>query len=230
MQSAKAVGRTIGVLFLAQGLAGPLVNFVLLKPLASASGFLASASANAPQIGIGVLLGLVTAALSIAIAIAAWPILRRHSRTMALVLLALAIAGLPVHAIEDVTALTMLSLSQAYATVGAADVGHFEALGVAAHAMHKWAHFTNLFVASGMLFVFYAQLYRQALIPRALAAFAVGACALQLFAFAMPFLGYRFMFSLLMPMALAHLASMLWLIVRGFDDRMAEQTRTDTPT
>jgi hypothetical protein len=54
---------------------GILVNFVLAAPLFGSPGFLVNAAPHSLQIALSVLLGLVTGALSLAIAITAFPII-----------------------------------------------------------------------------------------------------------------------------------------------------------
>ncbi|TMH11029.1 MAG: DUF4386 family protein [Betaproteobacteria bacterium] len=77
------------------------------------------------------------------------------------------------------------------------------------------AHYVGLLVAGSMLFVFYAALYRFALIPRALAAFGLVAVVLQLAAVAMPLFGQGIVFLLLAPLGVSQLLLALWLIVKG---------------
>ncbi len=117
MENVKDVSRTIGVLLLLQMAGGVLVNFVLLKPVfANPPGFLVSAAAYPQQVGLAVLLGLATGAISVGIAIAAYLILCRHSQAMALWLLALAVVNFfALIAVENTTVLSALFLSQAYA-------------------------------------------------------------------------------------------------------------------
>ena len=71
---ASSASRVIGLLVLAQMVAGPLVNFVLAAPLFGAPGFLVNAAPHSLQISLSVLLGLATGALSVGIAIAAFPV------------------------------------------------------------------------------------------------------------------------------------------------------------
>ncbi|GAA0710840.1 hypothetical protein [Dokdonella soli] len=70
METAKRAGRTIGTLLL-QMAGSALVNFVLLDPINQPPGFLVNAVAHAQQIGLAVLIGLATSALSVGIAITA---------------------------------------------------------------------------------------------------------------------------------------------------------------
>ena len=220
MTTANNVGRTIGVLLLLQGILGGVVNFGLLRPVFAAPGFLVNAAPNSLRMSFAVVLGLAAGALSAAIAIAAWPVLRRYSEAMALWLLALAIVGLSLAVVENSAVMSLLSLSQAYAKADVADAALFEPLRGVVAASRNWAHYTHLLVGGGMYLVFYGLLYRFALIPRALAAFGLFAVVLQLGAVGMPLFGYRVAMLMLVPMGLSHLALAVWLGLKGFEDRL----------
>src|SRR3972149_6385685 len=91
MKSAKSVGRCIGVLLLVQ-LAGLIVPFVMLHPITRGSrDWLANAAASSFQIKAAVFLLFANTALTIGIAIAAWPVFRRYGERMALWLVALGV-------------------------------------------------------------------------------------------------------------------------------------------
>jgi hypothetical protein len=69
------------------------------------------------------------------------------------------------------------------------------------------------------IFVFYAALYRGALVPRALAGFGLLAAVLMVTTVAMPMFGHDVVFPLLAPVALSQLLLALWLIAKGFRHR-----------
>jgi Domain of unknown function (DUF4386) len=220
MGTAMRVGRMIGVLLLVQIAAGVLVNFVLMEPIfAVPPGFLVNAAAHSLQLGLTVLLGLATGALTAGIAIAAYPVFRQYSQAMALWFLALAVVNFALTAVENTTVLSMLSLSEAYAKADAADSNLYQTLRVVVASARNWTHYVSVIIAGSMIFVLYGVLYRFALIPRALAAFGLAAALLQLTAVAMPILGYPIVLLMLMPLAVSHLALGLWLTVRGFRER-----------
>jgi len=216
MTSTITASRIIGVLILAQMIGGGLVNFVLEAPIFGAPGFLVGAAAHSLQIGVAALLGIVLGALAVAIAITAFPIFRQYSQAMALWLVALSVVGLALSAVENMNVMSMLSLSEAYTKAGAANRDQFEALrGIVASA-RNWAHFIGLVIAGCTLFVFYAVLYRFALVPRLLAAFGLVAVILQITAVAMPIFGHEVLFVLLAPLGVCQLVLAIWLIVKGF--------------
>lgn len=218
MESVK-LGRAVGALLLVQIVTGLLVNFVWLGPVFEAPGFLANAAAHPLNVGLSASIGLAAGALSIAIAIMAWPLFRRHSPALALWLLVLSAVGLSLAAVESATVLSMLSLSQAYASAETVDADLFQALrGVVASA-RNWAHYIHLIIGGGAVLVLHLLLLRSALVPRLLAAFGVAAALLQMAAVAMPLFGRDVVFGLLMPLGLAHIALSAWLLAKGFAER-----------
>ncbi|HQW63664.1 MAG TPA: DUF4386 family protein [Pseudomonadota bacterium] len=219
MDTAKRTGRTIAVLLLAQIVGSVIVNSVLLGPVFAAPGFLVNAATHPMHVALAVLLGLATSALGLGIAIAAWPVVRPHSRAMAQWLLALAVAAFAVSATEYVATWSLLNLSQAYAKAGVADAGLYQALrGVVASARNG-AHYVGLVIVGFMLLVFYGSLYRFRLVPRALATFGLAAVLLQMISVAMPLYGEPVVFAMLMPLGLCQLALALWLLARGLAER-----------
>jgi hypothetical protein len=222
MGSLMVISRVIGVLLLVQGAGGYLVNFVLLKPVfAVPPGYLVSAAANPLQVGLAAILGIATGVISLAIAITLWPLFSRRSERMALWFFAFAVAAFALNAVENTRLLSLLSLSQAYAESAAADAALYEVLRLVVAAARNWAHFINLIVGGATIFVFYAVLYRFALVPRVLGALGMLAALLQMTAVAMPLFGQPVMFLLITPLGLCHLALAGWLLVKGLAENQA---------
>lgn len=216
MQSEKNIGRATGAMLLAQVLIGAFVNFTILQPMTAAPGFLVNAAPNAMMISLGVILELAAGALSIGIAIAVWPLLRGTARATGMWIFALAVVGLSLNAAENTTILSMLSLSQEYAKAGAGAEAQFELIGKVVRSARYWAHYMKLMATVAMFVVLYGAFFRLALIPRALAGFAVLATLLQLVAVTLPVFGQRINFQLIAPAGVAFLLVALWLIVMGF--------------
>jgi hypothetical protein len=216
--SPKAAGRTVGILILLHLAVGLVVPFILLDQVRNA-GFLASAARMPNQVRAAVLLLFVGSALAVAIAVAAWPVLRRYSSAMALWLLALSVAGFSLQAVDNAHLLSILSLSQEYAKAGAAKAELFQALAIVSVSARKWAHYSYLLVAVTWILLLCSLLYRSRLVPRALAGFGVVASVLQIAGVSLLALfGYPPEMRLAMPMGPAYLGLALWLIVKGFGE------------
>ena len=219
-RSGKSVGRTVGVLLLLHLSAGLTVPFILLNPVIAPPGFLTNAAGSPNQVRAAVFLLFAGSAIAIGIASAAWSIFRQYSSTMALWLLALAVASFSLQAVDNAHLLSMLSLSQEYAKASAEKADLFQELAVVVGSARKWSHYSFLLVVGSWIFLFCGLLYRFRLVPRALAAFGLVGSLLQIAGVTLRGLwGYPPETRLAMPLAPAYVALALWLIVKGFDER-----------
>jgi hypothetical protein len=217
MTPAKSVGRTIGMLLLVQ-LLGLSLPFILLMP-AVTTGFLETAAGLASQVRIAVLLLFALGALTIGIAIAAFPVVREHSDGMALGLLAVSIIWFSLQAVDNAHILTMLSLSQRHVEGGASNAELFGALGELARSTRRWVHYTELLVIETWFFVFYGLLFRLSLVPRTLAGFGLIMVLVHAVGITLPmFVGFGATPALGFSLALSHLAVGGWLVAKGFDE------------
>ncbi|HEX9423016.1 MAG TPA: DUF4386 domain-containing protein [Pyrinomonadaceae bacterium] len=217
MQSGKGVGRIIGVLLLIQ-LAGLIVPFVLLNSLTRRD-FLANSATASFQIKVAVFLLFANCALTIVIAITAWPIFRQYSEPMALCLLAVSVIMFSLQAVDNAHILSMVSLSQQYIDAGGSN-GPFQTLAAVVGSIRRWGHYSELLVIDAWIFLLYVCLYRFAVVPRALAVFGLITVILHFAAIPLRgFLGYSLVTPLGVPMALSHFVLALWLMVKGFVER-----------
>jgi hypothetical protein len=207
------------VLLLIQMAASYLVNFVLLEPLTSAAGgLLVSAAASPLRVGTSALAGIGMGAISVGIAITVWPILSRYSSRLALWMVALALVGLSLQALQQIGILCVLSLSEMLNSTPDVSNSVYKTVALLARSIRNWAHYTELIIGGGMYFVFLVALFRFRLVPRPLAGFALVAAVLQISTVSAPFFGHDVVFPLLAPLGIALLVLAIWLIVRGFDD------------
>ncbi len=219
MRSSKSVGRITGLMLLVHLAAGLMLPYILLKPALAPPGFLANAAASSLQLRAAVLLLFMSGAITLAVAVTALPVFRRHSDRMALLLLALSAVNLALHAVENGTLLSMLSLSQEYASSGGADASLFQALAVVVGSARRWAHFTHLLVLGTWIFALFSVLWRFALIPRPLAALGLLAALLQVTGVPLrAILGYGVVMPMAMPLAPIYLTVAVWLMAKGFEE------------
>ncbi len=193
-----------------------MVNFALEAPLFGAPGFLVNAASHTQQLGLAALLGIVTEALWVGIAITAFPVFGRCTRTMALWFIALAVVILAVAVIENAAVMSMVSLSEAYTKASTAEREQLQMVKIVVVSARNWAHYMARIVDGGAIFVFYVVLYRFVLVPRALAGFGLVAVTLMVTAVAMPLFGHGVVFPMLAPLGLSQLILAAWLITKGF--------------
>jgi hypothetical protein len=216
MKPSNSVGRTIGLLLFVQ-LMGLILPFVLLLPITTAE-FLENAAEVASQIRVAVLLLFANGALTIGIAIVAFPALCEYGYRMALLLLVVSVTWFTMQAVDNVHLLSMLSLSERYAEGGASNAELFGVLAASARSSRVWAHYTELLVVETWFFVFYGALFRFAVVPRPLAGFGMLMVVLHAAGLTVPmFIGYGSVPALAISLAFSHLAVGGWLVARGFE-------------
>lgn len=218
----------MGGLLLVQAVLGATVNFGLLGPITAPPGFLINAAASPTRLSLAALLLIAAGFVSIALSTNAWPVIREYSQRVALAWIALSGAGLALAAVEAGTIMSMLTISQEYVKAAAEETRQFEIAGTVVRYARYWAHYTNLIVGSGTLLLVYTTLFRFSLVPRILAGVGAVAVLLQMTGLTMPFFGNRINFYLLMPMGLCHLALAIWLLVKGFREKIGVDGNLDS--
>jgi hypothetical protein len=221
MTAAKTAGRLVAAMLLTQMLVSPIVNFVLLLPIFSPPGFLVQSAAHANEISVAAVLGIASGALSVGIAITAWPVFRRHSEAMALWLFAIGVSALLANVIEQSQTLSMLALGKAYAAANGADGDVFRRIAAQVGSARYMAHLMGLAGGGALAFVLYVASFRFALVPRWLAGAGIVAALLEIVSVSLPFFGREIVFALLAPLGLCHLVLVIWLFVRGFAENPA---------
>jgi hypothetical protein len=221
MTAAKRAGVLVAAMLLLQMIVSPIVNFALLQPIFKPPGFLVQSAAHANGISVAALLGIASGALSVGIAIAAWPVLRRHSEAIALWLFAIGIAAFVANIVEQSQTLAMLSLGKAYAAANGADADIFRRIAAQVGSARYMAHLIGLVGGGGLAFVLYLASFRFALVPRWLAGIGIVAALLEMLSVSLPFFGIDIVFPLLAPLGLCHLALVIWLFMRGFAEHPA---------
>ncbi|MFL5481846.1 MAG: DUF4386 domain-containing protein [Gemmatimonadaceae bacterium] len=223
MSSQQSAGRRaaviIGILILAQMAGSALVNFFAEAPLFDGAGYLANAASHSQQIAAAVFLAIVIEATWVAIAILAFPILAERSLRSALALFAVSIVCLVIGVVENSGVMSMVSLSQAYASASPADLTQLEAVRVAVGSARNWPHYLGRMFDGLAALTFYIALFRFVLVPRAITGLGIIAVASMITGLSMPFFGHAVIFPMLAPLGLTQLALALWLIAKGFDGR-----------
>ena len=218
--SARSVGRAIGVLLLLQMAAGLMLPFILLdRSVVGYPGFLTAAAEHSSRMRAAVLIAFVGAALTVSLAIAAFPVFRRYSIGTALGFLAVCAISSALDVVHNASVMSMLALSRRYLQAGASDAGLYQTLAAAVHSARGWAHYTQLVAVGAWIFVFHSSLWRFRLVPRPLAALGLIGILLQFTGVTLPvFVGYRQEARMAMPMGAIQMAVAIWLMIKGFNE------------
>jgi hypothetical protein len=212
-----STGKRLGVLFLAHLIIGLTTPYILLQPLAMSRNLAAAAEVSGLRVRLAVMLLFVGGALTIAIAVTAWPIFLQHARALGIWIMALAIANFALQCIEIAGYMTMFSFSREYATA-AANTATFDVVGLAVRSGWKWAHYSHLLVMVSWMFLLFATLWRTGLVPKVLAGLAMLTALMQITGITLPqFIPYPTppMTVMGMPLAFAYIALAIWLMVKG---------------
>jgi hypothetical protein len=230
MTSPKSVGRITGILLAVHLAGGLMLPYILMLPVTTSPDFLETAAANSVRMRAAVLLLFMSGAITVAVALTALPVFRRHGDRMAALLIVLSGVNLALHAVENGTLLAMLSLSQQYAERGAANASLLQGLGIVVGSARRWAHFTHLLVVGSWIFTLFAVMWRSRLIPRLLAGLGMLTAVLQITGVPLrALLGLELVTPMAMPLAPVYLAMATWLMVKGFEERPCPATRDSPP-
>jgi hypothetical protein len=217
--------RWIALVFLLQGVLGPVINFGLLAPALSAPpGFLQNAALHADDVQVATLLALVGAACSIGVGLILLSIVPATARVLAGTFLVLGVLAFAASVLEGSAIRAMLALSRAFHESGAVDASAYEPLRATLQAFRRSAHYTVLMLSGGGFVALYFCMLRLNWIPRGLAVAGAVAAVVCIGGAVGPLLGGRTVFALFMPLGLCQLALVAWLLaVRSSSDVRSQE-------
>lgn len=215
MNHITAVGRWIGAgMLLSFGL-GIYSNFKLQSDLFAGAGWLADAAQHPYRIGAIALIGLATGLISLAVASLLSAHFRQRYPVLTRFYFGLMVAALAVSLIECSTLVAFRHLSESYAAAGVLGDA-FQPAKAVLSGLRNSVHFLDVLIGGLGVLVLFAFLFKAQLVPRLLAGFGIAAAGVQMYTVARPLFGFPVLYPLLMPLALAYLSLLCWLLVKGF--------------
>ncbi|MDP2525947.1 DUF4386 domain-containing protein [Maribacter dokdonensis] len=219
MKSSNNLGRGVGLLFLLIFVMGILVYQYLQGPILFSDDFVTTAAPNANKLIISVLLGCLSGLFSIGIAALLFPVLKKHSITLAVLYVAFSILDFVAISIDNTSVVAMLELSKEYVTNVEVNKSVLESMAPIFSQKHWWTHYLSLFISCFSVFVLYFAFYRTKLIPRVLSGFGMLAVLLMFIEILASILGEGISMNMLLPMGLIQLILPLWLLVKGLNTK-----------
>ena len=218
MRSEIGVGRTVGIALLLQMASALIFPFVLMRALVEGyPSFLDSAAPSGGQIRAGVALSFLGAAITLAIGVWMFPVLRPYGKRAALWFLAVCTISCALDAVHNSTVLSMLAASERFTGSTGTDSAVYQAWGAAAASARRSAHILQLAFIGMWMMSLYVLLWRFRLVPRIVSTLGIIGVASQICGVTlMMFLGYPPIGFLAMPLAPIHAATAIWLIAKGF--------------
>ena len=230
MNSNRKTAIIVGVLFITATVAYSF-GVIFLDPILSGSDYLTKASENEKLVILGAFLVLIDAVAVAGIGIVIYPILKKHNETLALGYAGARIVESLLFIVNVIFILTLLTLSQEYAIIGAPVASHFQTGGTLLLAAGDWAFllgFGLVFTISALILNFV--LYQSKLIPRWLSVWGlVGAALIFAYYLLQPF-SINLVEILFLPIAAQEMVFAVWLIVKGFNPSAiaSGSAKTDT--
>jgi len=216
-----STGRWIGGLLLAQ-MVGLTVAFATLQP-GVATDYLGRAAGMAPTIRTAVILLFVNAAITLAIAIVAFPVFREYSLRTAIGLLAISTVWVVMQSVDNAHILSMLSLSERYTDAAGANADLYNLLGAQVRSTRVFVHYATLLVIDLWFGLFYGALFMFRLVPRVLGGLGLLAVALHLIGIPLSvFIGYPTILPLAYGLGISYLLFGGWLVLKGFPEDTGE--------
>jgi hypothetical protein len=193
-----------------------LASTIITGPILGASDYLATASSNANQMILGVLLLLGAAVSIVLIPAALAPVLKRHSESIALGYFGIRTLEAVTLVIDGISLLLLVSSGQQYVKAGASMVSAFQATGTLWLAVHNWMFALDplVFGVGGILL--YYLLYTNRLVPRWLSIWGIIGITLVA-AYGVLLLFGSGPIYLALPIAVQEMAMAAWFIVKGFN-------------
>jgi Domain of unknown function (DUF4386) len=219
MSSQNVNARVAAVLFIC-ATAASLVGRALLSPVLSSQDYLAAIVANQDRVTAGAFFQVIAGLTSAGIAVALYPVLRRHAEGLALGSVGLRFVEGSLYIVGAIGALLLVNLSR-LAAAGAEASSSATTSGALLLALRDRASMTGIlaFYLGGTMY--YVIFFRSRLIPRWLSGWGIAATTLGLTAALLVFFGVTEMFSTLhvalnLPIGLNELVLAAWLLVKGF--------------
>ena len=221
MKQNKKIAVTTGILFIIATVAS-IASLPFLAPI-NASNYLASVSQNENQVITGIFLTLIAAFASASIAISLYPVLKKHSQSLALGAVGFRLIEAIFYIVGIIGIVLLLSLSQEFVNAGAPSSSYFQTLGVILLSGYHWVGnvaATLAFYLGAMMY--YYIFYRTKLIPRwlsgwGLVAVTMGIVASMLVMFQLISPMSTVQVVLNLPIAVQEMVLAVWLIVKGFN-------------
>jgi len=211
----------VGVLFITATVAG-ILSAVFSGSILDAPDYLINVSANANQVIIGALFGLIMGLAVAGIAIWLYPVIRKHNEALALGSVGFRIIEGVLFIVGVIGLLSLVTLSQEYVKAGAPDASYFQSLGTLLLAARDWAGVLGSFAFILGALMYYYIFYQSKLIPRWLSVWGLIGVPLWIAAELLIMFGLIESFStnailLDIPIGVNEMVLAVWLIVKGFN-------------
>ena len=151
----------------------------------------------------------------------AYPVLRKHSETLALAYVVFRLFEAVLFVLVDITKLTLIKVSQLYLTAESSTVGLIEDIGATIQSWNEWAWVFYVLIFGFGALIFYIALYQSKLLPRWISIWGLIAIVMMMTSALLAMFGVELpdaIFGLLViPIGVQEMVMAVWLIIKGFN-------------
>lgn len=221
MTTERKTAITVGVLFIIATVAG-VSQFPFLRAL-NAPDYLSSVSAHGSQVMTAVLLDLIMIGAVFAIPVVLFPILKKHSESLARGYVVARIFEAAPLVVGVFSMIALLTLSQEFVAAGAPAASHYQTLGTLLRATSDWTLLIGgqVILSLSALILNYS-LCRSRLVPRFISGWGLIGVPLMfasglVIMFGLAESSSTISTALVVPLAAQEMVFALWLLIKGFN-------------
>jgi len=219
MTSPLTLSRTAGILFLLQLVPYYLAHEVILGHVLYTPDFLTVLAEQRSQVGLAVVLELLSAFSFVGFTILLFPMLKRVNYRLSVAYLGIRLVEFGLIVFSQVKITTLAKMGELYNSASDSNLEAIHLLAVALRTEWVWIGLIYMIIFSINALVFYWLIYRSFLLPSFIALWGMAGAVLALFPpllllFNQPGGGMFFY----LPIGLNELFLALWLIVRGWNE------------
>ena len=215
----------IGILFII-ATAFLFVGGAFYGPVLDTPDYLQVAYPNRISATMGMLIEFSCILSIVLIPIFAYPVLRKHSETLALSYIVFRLFEAVLFVLVDITKLTLIKVSQLYLAAEPSNMATIESIGATIQSWNEWGWSFYVFIFGFGALIFYFVLYQSKLLPRWLSVWGFIAIIMMLTSAFLAMFGVELpdaIFGLLViPIAVQEMVMALWLIFKGFNPEAIE--------
>jgi len=189
--------------------------------------FLTAASSSTNQLIVSTLLGILSGATAVIIAILLLPIFKRHSANLAYSYFAFCILYFVAIVIDNISVLSLLELSKEYVNNGGENADSYKILGAILYGRHWWTHYMALLISCFPVFVLYFTLFLSKLVPRTISILGMLAVILMFTEELFSIFGHSISMNMLLPIGLIQLFLPIWLISKGLNSPVENSSQLE---
>jgi len=156
----------------------------------------------------------------------AYPVLRKHSETLALAYVVFRLFEAVLFVLVDITKLALIKVSQLYLAAESSNAAMIESIGATIQGWNEWAWVFYVLIFGFGALIFYFALYQSKLLPRWISIWGLIAIVMMMASALLAMFAVKLpdaIFGLLViPIGVQEMVMALWLIVKGFNSAAIE--------